>query len=158
MYEVKMYDKIREGINAIAWIDSHSHVVHHNIVRQKTLGPYDVDPVAGLLLDFDNRLNYQIAGLDSKIVRSILDGEVPPERQKQILLSYTTVQNQMPYVYLMKGINELYDLDFRSVDTDNWTKIGSLVKEARTDFYGLLTRVYLNANIEAAVLNLWADR
>lgn len=152
------YEKIRQEIENIPWIDSHSHVLHWNIDKNQSTGRYKVQPLAALLLDFNNRLTYMAAGMSQQVIQDILAGNMSPEHQKKEILSYPSVQNHIAYIYLMRGIRELYGIDIWCVSEKNWDIVNHAIEKAHQDFYSLLKKTYKNGNIKASILNLWADK
>lgn len=152
------YEKIRQEIEKIPWIDSHSHVLHWNIIKARQTGRCEVEPLARLLLDFNNRPTYITAGMSEHTIQGILSGHFIPEQQKKAILSFSTVQNHMSYIYLMRGIRELYGIDIWCINEENWDMINKAVDEAHKDFYRLLKETYNNGNIKKSILNLWAEK
>lgn len=152
-----IYDRIRPEIEKIPIIDSHSHVLHWNIAPALSEGAFEVQPLAHLALDFSNRLSFVAAGMSFEEITDILRGRISPEGQKKAVLKYAkSVRNTLPYIYMMQGIRELYDLSANDLNEENWEEINSKLVKSRQDIYGTFQAVFEKCNIRANVLNLWA--
>ena len=97
------YPRLRRAMDAIPLIDAHSHVLHHDIIPQTPDGPYDVLPLARLLLDFNTRPVFLSAGFPAEAVDRILKGHVSPDTQKQLLLSCRGIWSVQELRFLLRG-------------------------------------------------------
>lgn len=152
------YTALRQALDAIPFVDDHSYVLHHNIEPAAWEGPYEVLPLARLLLDFNTRRVYIVCGLPEQTVTDILMGRVPPAEQKRLLLSFPEVHTRTVFRYLIRGLQTLYGLPVTCISEENWDMIEAAVAKGRENFYGLLEQVFTGGNIQSSVLNLWAPR
>ena len=151
------YAKLREALEEIPFVDDHSHVLHHNIEPADWEGPYAVQPLARLLLDFNTRSCFTLCGLQESTLTDILMGRVPPEEQKR-LLTGPQAKNRMTYRFLIRGLRELYGLDIWQIDEENWDTVNAALTGSRDDFYGLLDKTFRTAGVKCSVLNLWSRK
>lgn len=148
------YESLRAALNDIPLIDDHSHVLHHNIEPADWEGPYEVLPLARMLLDFNTRCCFPLPG---NTIQDILLGKVSPEEQKQLLTAPHT-KNRSIYRFMIRGIRDLYGLDIWEINADNWDTVNAAVAGTRDDFYGLLEKVFRTAGVKCSVLNLWSRK
>lgn len=152
------YKSLRNALDAIPIIDDHSHILHHNIIAAPWEGPYEVLPLARLLLDFNTRLIYLTCGMENRTVNDILMGHISPAEQKRILLSYPQVFSRNVVRFLIRGINKLYGLQIDTITAENWDTVNDAIAHSRDDFYGLLEKVFRVGGIQTSILNLHPDK
>ena len=152
------YAALRSAMEAIPWVDAHSHILHHDIEPAAWEGPYAVLPLARLLLDFNTRLIFMDCGLPEQKVTDILMGRVEPAEQKRLLLSCKGVYSRTVMRYLLRGLKELYGVDVQTICEENWDAVNEALTHSRDDIPALIAQVYAKGNIRASVLNLWAPR
>ena len=112
------YPRLRRAMDAIPLIDAHSHVLHHDIIPQTPDGPYDVLPLARLLLDFNTRPVFLSAGLK---------GHVSPDTQKQLLLSCRGIWSVQELRFLLRGLKKLYGIDVPCITPENWDTVNCIL-------------------------------
>lgn len=151
------YQKLRQALEAIPFVDDHSHVLHHNIEPVVWEGPYEVLPLSRLLLDFNTRSCFTSCGFPEQTVSDILLGHVEPAEQIR-LLTGPQAKNRTAYRYLMRGLRELYGLDVWEINAENWDRVNAALAHSRDDFYGLLDRTFTGGGVKCSVLNLWAGK
>ena len=152
------YVNLRAALEDIPIIDDHSHILHHNIIAAPWEGPYEVLPLARLLLDFNTRLISMVCGISGQTVNDILAGRVAPEEQKRLLLSCHQVYSRHVVRFLIRGLNHLYGLNIETINAENWDTVNAALANSRDDFYGLLERVFQAGGIDRAILNLHPDK
>ena len=148
------YEKLRQELESIPLIDDHSHVLHHNIEPAVWEGPYEVLPLARLLLDFNTRCCFP---LSEATINDILLGRICPEEQKRLLAAPHT-KNRAIYRFMMRGLRDIYGLDIQDINPDNWDTVNAAITGSRDDFYGLLEKVFTAGGIKCSVLNLWSRK
>ena len=152
------YPRLRRAMDAIPLIDAHSHVLHHDIIPQTPDGPYDVLPLARLLLDFNTRPVFLSAGFPAEAVDRILKGHVSPDTQKQLLLSCRGIWSVQELRFLLRGLKKLYGIDVPCITPENWDTVNCILAREAAPLPQLLERIFQEENIQSSVLNLWADR
>ena len=152
------YDVLRQIVEQIPWADGHSHVLHHDIEPAAWEGPYEVLPLARLLLDFNTRLIFIDTGLPEQKVTDILMGRVEPAEQKRLLLTCRGIWSRTVMRYLLRGLKDLYGVDVQAITEENWDMVNEALTHSRDDFHGLLEQVFAKGGIKTSVLNLWAPR
>lgn len=152
------YHILRSELEKIQWVDAHSHVIHYAIVPPETSGPYEVLPLVRLLLSFDLRACFLNTNLTQAQLTDIWNGNIPPESQKQWVLSCISMQNKSAYIYFMRGLRDLYTIEDWEITADNFDIINQRISNSTYGIYDLLSRVYDLGGIQYSVLNLWADR
>lgn len=148
------YEKLRKELEAIPFIDDHSHVLHHNIEPAPWDGPYDVQPLSQVLLDFNTRGCFP---LSEEMINHVLLGHISPQEQKKLLTAPHT-KNKSTYRFLIKGLRELYGLDIWEINGHTWDMANDALTGSRDDFYGLLEKVFTAGNIKGSVLNMWSRK
>ena len=148
------YQKLRQALDEIPFVDDHSHVLHHNIEPAPWEGPYEVLPLSRLLLDFNTQGCWPLTG---KQISDVLLGHISPEEQKNLLTAPHT-KNKTTYRFLMRGLREMYDLDIWDINADNWDTVNTALVGSRDDFYGLLEKTFKLGNVKCSVLNMWSRK
>jgi len=148
------YEKLRRALDAIPFVDDHSHVLHHNIEPAPWEGPYEVLPLSRLLLDFNTRGCWS---LSEKQINDVLLGHLSPETQKQLLTAPHT-KNKSTYRFLIRGLREMYGMDIWDINESNWDAVNAALTGSRDDFYGLLEKAFTLGNVKCSVLNMWSQK
>ena len=148
------YKKLRQALDSIPFIDDHSHVLHHNIEAFPWEGPYEVQPLSKVVLDFNTRGCFPVT---EEMISHIQLGHISPEEQKRILTAPHT-KNKTTYRFLIRGLRELYGLDIWEINEDTWDITNEALCGSRDDFYGLLEKVFTAGNVKCSVLNMWSRK
>lgn len=148
------YQKLRLALDAIPFVDDHSHVLHYNIEPNPVEGPYEVLPLSQLLLNFNTQGCWNLSGSQ---ISDILLGRVSPEMQKQMLTAPHT-KNKTTYRFLIRGLREMYNLDIWDINEDNFDTVNAALCGSRDDYYGLLEKTFSLGNVKCSVLNLWSRK
>ena len=148
------YEKLRCALDAIPFVDDHSHVLHHNIEPAPWEGPYEVLPLSRLLLDFNTRGCWS---LSEKQINDVLLGHLSTETQMQLLTAPHT-KNKSTYRFLIRGLREMYGLDIWDINESNWDAVNAALTGSRDDFYSLLEKAFTLGNVKCSVLNMWSRK